>query len=391
MKILLIHNKYQFPGGEDSVFESEKNLLENHNHIVRTLFFDNKDIDSLAKTIKLVYQLIFNKKSKKKVEDIIKEFKPQIIHVHNFFYVASPSIFFAASKNKIPIVVTLHNYRLICSGSLLMRDAQPCELCVNKIFPIEGVKYKCHRESKIATIQLTLTTGIHKIMKTWNNKVSLYVALTEFARNKFLNSSLNLLPEKIVVKPNSVNNFECSNFHERENIFLFVGRLSIEKGIEVVLKAFENKNTILEIIGDGPMKNTVESICNNNANIKYLGYRDQAFIISKLKKCQALIVPSICFENLPTAILEAYSTGTPVIISDISNLNELVTNKFNGLHFRTNDSIDLYRVIKDLMENILQYQPLYLNARNTYLEKYTPEINYKRLIGIYEKAISNSL
>ena len=388
MKILLIHNKYKLAGGEDSIFEAEKNILENHGHSVKALFFDNKEIDSLTKKLKLSYQLIYNRGSEKTVNKVIIAFKPDVIHIHNLFYAASPSILFAAHKNNIPLVLTLHNYRLICSGSLLMRDSKPCELCVSKVFPLDGVKYGCHRSSKIETAQLTLSTGIHKLIKTWNSKVSKYIVLTEFAKKKFINSSLGLLSEKIVVKPNSTDNTESIDLNDRENYFLFIGRLSQEKGIDVLLKAFENKKTIIEIIGDGPLKNLVEKVASENTNITYWGYKDKSAVISKLKKCKALIVPSVCYESLPTAVLEAYSAGTPVIISDIGNLNEIVTDNYNGLHFKTNDPIDLYRTVERFNENISWHAPLYSNARKTYLEKYTPEINYKNLISIYNAAIS---
>jgi glycosyltransferase involved in cell wall biosynthesis len=388
MKILLIHNKYKLSGGEDSMFDAEKNILESYNHSVRTLFFDNKEIDSIKKMVKLSYQLIYNKKSEEIVNHAIEDFRPDIIHVHNLFYMASPSILFAAYKNGIPVVITLHNYRLICSGSLLMRDSQPCELCINKIFPLSGVRYGCHQGSKIKTAQLTLATGIHKLMKTWTNKVSMYIASTEFARYKFINSSLNLLPEKILVKSNSVVDLDISNFEDREDYFLFVGRLSKEKGIEILLKAFEKRNIIIEIVGDGPFRDLTEIISTTNPNIKYWGYIDRPAMISKLKKCKALIVPSVCYESLPTAILEAFSTGTPVIISDIGNLNEIVSDNYNGMHFKNNDSADLYKVVEKFDKNNLQYKELYLNARKTYLEKYTPEMNYRNLIDIYNTAIS---
>jgi glycosyltransferase involved in cell wall biosynthesis len=387
LKILLIHNKYKHSGGEDSVFENEKALLEKYNHNVKTLFFNNNEIEGIAEKIKLTYKLLYNRTSEKIVDQAITYFKPDVIHVHNLFYIASPSILFSAYKNNIPVVLTLHNYRLICSGSLLMRNSKPCELCINKKFPIDGIKYGCHHNSVIGTAQLTLTTGMHKVLKTWNEKVSMYISQTEFARQKFINSSLNLLPEQIVVKPTSTDNVEPSDFHERENYFLFVGRLSEEKGVEVLLKAFEGKKTTIEIIGDGPLKHMVEKLSATNANIIYSGYRDKSYIISRLRKCKALIVPSICYESIPTTILEAFSTGTPIIISDIGNLNEIVSHKYNGVHFKTNDPTDLNRIVDDFNRNNFQYELLYQNARKTYLEKYTPEINYKNLIDIYNSAI----
>ena len=387
MRILFIHNKYKLSGGEDQVLENEKNILESNDHKVKTVFFDNTEIESISDKLKLSYQLLYNKRSEKIVREAILEFMPDIVHIHNLFYLASPSVLYAAHESKIPVVLTLHNYRLICSGALLMRDSKPCELCVGKIFPVAGVRYGCHRGSRLQTAQLTLAVGAHKLLNTWAGKVSRYIALTEFAKEKFIHSSLNLRPEQIVAKPNSVDDVGLSDVSEREDYFLFAGRLSHEKGIEVALKAFENKSAKLEIMGEGPLKDVVEKAAKRNTNIKYLGYGDKSSVIAKLKKCRALIVPSVCYENLPTAVLEAFSSGTPVVISDIGNLNEIVAHEYNGIHFKTNDPADLYEKVRVFPDKDSRYEQLCVNSRQTYLEKYTKQINYKNLIAIYESAI----
>jgi glycosyltransferase involved in cell wall biosynthesis len=170
---------------------------------------------------------------------------------------------------------------------------------------------------------------------------------------------------------------------------LFVGRLSEEKGISTLLAAFEGSTYSLEIIGDGPLRYAVELAVSKNENIVYSGYRDKTFIISKLKKCRALIVSSIWYECLPVTILEAFSTGTPVIISNIGNLNEIVTNKYNGLHFKINDPKDLAGVVNEFSANWDIYLPLYQNARTTYEVKYSPAINYENLMSIYSNAIED--
>lgn len=192
---------------------------------------------------------------------------------------------------------------------------------------------------------------------------------------------------KVVVKANSVKDAEPSGFSERGKHFLFIGRLSQEKGIETLLTAFSGKEFLLEIIGDGPLRGSVEQAILKNLNITYFGHKDNAFIISRLSKCTALIVPSIWYEGLPTTILEAFSTGTPVISSNIGNLNEIVSHGFNGLQFEPNSPEDLFRIVKDFSENLLQYKALYENARKTYIENYSPEINYTNLINIYNETI----
>lgn len=390
MRILLIHNKYKHAGGEDSVFRTEKNILEENHHAVKEVSFDNSSIDGWIDRLKISYRLFYNNQSEKIISEAIKTFRPDIIHVHNFFYIASPSIFFSAYKNKIPVVLTLHNYRLICSGALLMRNNIPCELCINKTLPLSGIMYGCHRSSKIQTAQLTSVTSLHKIIKTWNTKISAYIALTEFSRKIFLSSSLKLLPDQIVVKSNSVDDVLPNDTSKRESFFLFVGRLSEEKGIRVLLQAFEGKNVQLEIIGDGPMKFQVQKAVLHNSNILYSGYRDKEYIIRRLQKCKAVIVPSLWYEGLPTIILESFSTATPVIVSDIENLNEIVKDGYNGLHFKTNNEADLYRVVESFYKDSNCYYYLYNQARQTFLDKYTHQINYNNLINIYSDVIKKN-
>jgi len=387
MKILLIHNRYKQYGGEDATFEAEKTLLERHNNTVRTLIYENDGSDHFIDKLKLGLSLFYNFNSARALGKLIQDFVPDVIHLHNLFYKASPSIIIEAHKRGIPIIVTLQNYRLICAGALLMRDLKPCEVCVRKKFPIAGIRHGCHRGSSIQTANLTLVTGVHKVLSTWNTKVSKYIAVTEFAKSKYVNSSLRLRPDKVIVKPSSVEDVAPSAHSDRENTFLYVGRLSEEKGISTLIAAFAGLGQSLEIIGDGPLRNRVELAVSENENIVYSGYREKSFIVSKLKKCKALIVSSIWYECLPVTILEAFATGTPVIISDIGNLNEIVTHRYNGLHFKVNDPKDLARIVNEFCTNREAYLALYENARTTYELKYSPAINYENLMAIYSNVI----
>lgn len=390
MRILLIHNKYKFHGGEESVVATEKELLEKGGNTVEILYFDNKEIGE-GNALSLGLGLIYNRKSARIVKEAIVAFAPDIIHVHNLFYLASPSILYQAGRSNVPVVVTLHNYRLVCSGAMLMRDAKPCELCLSKTFPLYGIKYKCHQNSALRTAHLTFAVGLHKVLRTWSNKVSCFITLTDFAKNKYLESSLGVTEEKILVKPNSVTNVIPESFENRDNYFVFVGRLSKEKGIRILLDAFVGKDIQVEIIGDGPYRELVQSYEERSSNIKYHGYQSSTFIASKMKNCLAVIVPSICYEGLPTAILESYASGTPVIVSDIDNLNEIVKNNYNGKHFRLNDPENLFKIASDFTEDRVKNQALYENARLTYLEKYTPELNYRNLVGLYQRIISEAI
>lgn len=387
MKILIIHNRYIQYGGEDATFENELQLLKSNGNEVEVLNFDNKALETAIGKIQLLYKLFYNRESATKLDEIIQRFNPEIIHVHNFFYVASPSIFYVAKKHRVPIVVTLQNFRLICSGALLMRGGKICEICVGSTMPIHGIIHKCHKNSFFQSALLTLVTGFHKLVGTWNTSVSRYIAVTEFTRQKYINSSLKLKPNKIFVKPNSTGDHGFGEFQQRENYFLFVGRLTKEKGIDILLKAFKDSKYPLYIIGDGPSRSDVLKAVNDTSSITWYGHQGKDFIIEKMKRCRALIFPSIWYECLPVTILESFSTGTPVIISDIGNLNEIVSDKYNGLHFVAGDSDDLRKVTSDIAMNQDRYSVLYPNARKTYLDKYTHEQNFQSLMTVYNAAI----
>jgi glycosyltransferase involved in cell wall biosynthesis len=386
MRVLFIHNTYLLRGGEDVVFEAEFNLLIQHGHEVEKLLFANNQITSVVDKLKISYQSIYNTQSARELKKVISVFKPDIIHVHNFFYLASPSIFYVAHQQGIPIVLTLHNYRLVCSGFYLLRDAQVCELCIHKKFPLDGIKHACFKNSRLQTANLTLLTSLHKFLGTWKRKINAYIVLTEFAKNKLVHSSLKLDPEKVVIKSNSVQDYGNSAL-VREDYFLFVGRLSPEKGISTLLSSYKYLNYKLTIVGEGELKDEVEEAMKYNSNITYLGFQPKSKIIELLKSCKALIFPSLWYEGLPNTILEAFSTGTPVIASDIDNVNEIVTNNYNGVHFRKGDASDLAHRIALFLKDTTPTIPFYENARKTFLEKYTSEKNYQQLINIYESIL----
>ncbi len=387
MKILMIHNKYQQKGGEDFVFENEFNLLQKYGHTVDILIFDNNQIKSAIDKLKIGLFSIYNPESAKILEDKINSFKPDIIHVHNFFPIASPSIFFTAKKNDIPIVMTLHNYRLICPNALLFRNGNICEECINKVFPYRGIIYKCYRDSFMQTLSLSLVTSIHRYIKTWHSKVDKFITLTNFQKNKFLSSSINIPKKKFVVKPNFSEDFG-EGYQNREDYFLYVGRLSQGKGVLTMLKAFDGTNFNLIIVGDGIFKNEVIKYKEKNKNIKYLGFKLKKEIIELMKKTKALIFTSEWYEGLPMVLVEALSTGTPVITSNIGSQAEIVKDKHLGMHFNTGDFIDLRKKIAEFLK--INDKRFYQNARNEYLEKYTPEKNYEKLLSIYKEAMHAS-
>jgi glycosyltransferase involved in cell wall biosynthesis len=387
MRVLFVHNHYQQPGGEDRAVELEAGLLENKGHSVKILFFDNHDIEnSGVKKIIALKNLLNNSTSAVILRKTILEFKPDIIHVHNLFFVASPSILEEAGRLRIPLVMTLHNYRLICCNALLLRENKPCELCVKRDLPLAGIRHACYRNSALASCAVTMSTGLPKLRRKWQRWVENYIVLTPFAREKFQNSSLGAEPDQLVVKPNFVHDPGFTE-ESREPFFLFAGRISPEKGIRYLLEAFKNMpDKKLCIVGDGPDKEELTIRYATCLNIVFLGKKTSAEVLELMKKSQALVFPSIWYEGLPYVILEAFSTGTPVLASDLGAMHSMIRNGYNGLLFQPASAADIESAVRQLGELA---PDIYRQARETYLQQYHPEIHFRSIMDIYENSIRN--
>ena len=388
MKILFIHNKYKHNGGEDVALELETSVLSQKGHEVRTLFFDNKQIDGFLSKIRTAFAAVYNFSSARETSKTIFRFKPDIIHIHNLFFIASPSILDAAYKHKVPVVLSLHNYRLLCANALLMRNEEICELCIHKKFPLHGIRHKCYRNSSVESALVTTITGFHKLIGTLKNRVSGFIAITEFSRKKFLDSSLQIPETKITAVPNFVPDPGEGN-KIRDDFFLFAGRIVKEKGVQVVAKAFASmpENKII-IIGDGPERKFLEEKYKSNKNISFTGQMKKQQVTEYMKRCKAFICPSIWYEGTPLTILEAFATSTPVITSRLGSMAETVEDSFNGLHFTAGDADDLCKKVRLFLKNTQNNTVFYDNARKTYLEKYQESIYYNAILEIYKKAVA---
>ncbi|MBL6448103.1 glycosyltransferase family 4 protein [Fulvivirga sp. 29W222] len=388
MNILLIHNYYQQTGGEDYVFEAEGELLSAHGHNVHCLTFYNATIRTWKDKWTAASGIIYNRTSAMKVEQEIRYFNPDIVHVHNFVPLASPAIFLVAKKYGIPVVLTLHNYRLLCPGATLFYNYSIYEKSVESIFPLDAIWKGIYRNSRLQTTAIALMTLFHRFIGTWKHKIDRYIVLTNFAREKFVHSTLGISHHKFVLKPNFVND-NGKGDRKRNGFFLFAGRLAIEKGVHTLLKAAQSAGFNVAIIGDGPLKGEVEEAARLYPNIRYLGFKSKAEVVHYLKCCRALIFPSIWYETFGMTIIEAFSTATPVIVSRLGAMQELVQDRVNGLHFEAGNPADLARAVKQLMSDSVLEEALSVNARVTFLRKYTAEVNYKILLSIYQEVIKD--
>ena len=387
MRVLLLHNKYKEIGGEDAVLCAERALLLNYGHEVELLIFDNNEIKTVVDKLLAASGLIYNSSSARKLRKKIEEFSPDIIHVHNFVPLASPSVFFIASQFHIPVILTLHNYRLICPSFTLFHKNKIYEKSLHAFFPIDAILKGVYRGSISQTAAVAVMTAIHKILGTWKSKIDIYIALTHFARKKFETSSLSIPANRLVVKPNFVEDHGPGD-RKRKDFFLFVGRLTEEKGISTLLEASSLATFKLVIVGDGPMRKQVEEFAKKNSNVRYVGFQDKPAVIDYMKTCRALVFPSIWYECFPITILEAFCAGTIVVASRLGGMAEIIEHKINGLHFEAGDARDLVARIAEISDSPAYLETMSANARLTYLSHYTPEKNYLRLMEIYDYAFA---
>lgn len=385
-RVLLVHNYYQQPGGEDAVFKAEKLLLQQHGHEVDTFVASNHRLLNLRQKIKAVTTAHYSNDAKNQLTERLLQFRPDIVHVHNHFPLITPAAYDACQALGIPVVQTLHNYRTICPGALLMRDGSVCETCVTKS-AYRSVIHACYRDSRMQTLVAAHAVTHHRKNKTWQTKVNRFIALTEFAKNKFAASGF---PEhRIAVKPNFITSStgdmtDFSRNAKSPRRALFVGRLSKEKGVATLLASWRNNSQPLDIVGDGPLAASVRA--NTNANIVFHGQQTTNRVRQFMAEAAFVIMPSEWFEGLPMVVIEAYAQATPVLASRIGGLAEIVNDGVTGLLFDPGNARDLAEKARWLLSNPDACRKMGENARHEFLEKYNAPRNYQRLLEIYRDA-----
>lgn len=386
MRILVLHNRYRQAGGEDAAVWQEISLLTRAGHNVKVLQEDNDTIETPAEAVRTAIRCVYSKWSYGAVVSAIRAFRPNLAHVHNFFPRLSPAVHFACHAQNIPVVQTLHNFRLACPGALFFRDGQVCEECLGLKIAWPAVQHGCYRNSRLATAAVTNMLATHRALGTWIKKVSVFVALTEFARKKF--ALAGLPASRIAVKPNFVVD-DASAGTGSGGYALFVGRLSPEKGIETLLRAWSllSAKRPLVIIGEGPMAGRVKQAAEQISGIEWLGVREHSDVCEKMRKATFLILPSACYEGFPIVAAEAFSAGTPIVASNLGSMAEIVTHGETGRVFNPGDAADLARQITEAFDHPDELAAMRTNVRREYELKYTPARNYAALMHIYNRAM----
>lgn len=389
MRVIIVHNHYQQPGGEDVAVQDDYGVLVNHGHQVRLLEANNEHIRNFVARAQTALTAVYSPSSKRRMAALISEFRPDLVHVHNFFPILSPSIYYACNEAGVPVVQTLHNYRLICPSSILFREGHVCEDCLSKVFAWPGVLHGCYQGSHLGTAAVAMMAFVHRSLRTYEHRVQVVIALTEFARRKMIQGGFPA--HKLVVKPGFVA-VDPGPGQGRGDYVLFVGRLSREKGVEVLLRAWETLGTrvSLRISGQGPLADHVRQRQVALPGVEYLGYESRSEVTKLMQQARALIFPSLWYEGLPRTILESFAVGTPVIASRLGSMESIVEPMQSGLHFAPGDAADLVRQVDWMLEHPREWQLLRQHTRAVYEAKYSAERNYERLMEIYQTALKQS-
>ena len=385
MKILAVHNRYQRPGGEDQVFVDETTLLETRNHRVLRYEVHNDQVE-LANRLALAKDTVWNTSAYRELGALIRRERPHVVHFHNTLPLVSPAGYYAARAEGVPVIQTLHNYRLLCPVALFFRDGRVCEDCMGKAVPWPGVVHRCYRGSRTASGVIATMLTVHRALRTWTEMVDVYVALTEFARNKFIEGGLPA--KKIVVKPNFVAP-DPGQGQGGGGYALFVGRLAPEKGTETMLAAWDRLGTKipLKIVGDGPLRDQVVEAAARQSNVEWLGHRPVEDVHALMGKADMLIFPSQWYETFGRVAAEAFAAGTPVIAANIGAVAELVDHGRTGLKFRPGDPEDLVTQLEWALSHSSELRRMREEVRAQFEAKYTAEHNYRALMEIYEAAL----
>lgn len=385
MKILVVHNRYQQLGGEDSIVATEAELLKSYGHDVYHYYADNHRLKEMN-PLTTVKATLWNNKVNREIRALIRRVEPDIAHFHNTFPLISPAAYYAPKAEGVPVVQTIHNFRLLCANALFFRDGKVCEECLVQKSPLPGIINSCYRNSVTASTAATLTVKFHSWLGTWAKAIDTFIVYSHFAHQKLVQGGLP--SEKIAFKTNFL--YPVPEIGDGSgNYALFVGRLAPEKGTKVMLEAWKQlaAKIPLKIVGDGPLASEVSTAAQNISGVEWLGKKSLSQVYELMRNATCLIIPSEWYETFGRVGIEALATGTPLIVSNIGALSELVEPGLNGLLFTPGSSADLVEKVNLLLADSDNLWQMRQQCRQIFDNKYLAADNYQRLMEIYTALI----
>jgi glycosyltransferase involved in cell wall biosynthesis len=379
---LVLHNSYQSRGGEDAVVAAETALLRQAGHSVHLEIVSNDSITGFTAKTAAFLNAPDDHRRKRWMDALLRRTGAELVHIHNFFPLLTPAVHEAAAERGVAVVQSLHNYRLLCAGALLLRDGQICEKCLGGS-AAWGVVHRCYRNSLPGSLAIARMQHRARREATWHRHVHRFIVMTEFARQKF--TAGGLPATKLAVKPN----FTAPAPHEEipRSGALFVGRLSPEKGVAVLLAAWRQLPRIaLTIVGDGPERPRLEA--EAPPNVTFIGALSPDAVRTRMLAAQCLVLPSLSYEGFPLTIVEAFAAGLPVLASGHGAMNEIITDGINGRTFSPGNPQALAEAVRSAFGNLAALPAMGQAARRTYDALYTPGANLLRLEAIYADALA---
>ena len=384
MKVLVAHNFYQQPGGEDQCMAAEAAMLRGHGHDVIQYCVHNDAIGQMSR-LRTAARTVWSAAAARELRRLLQAHRPQVAHFHNTFPLISPAAYHACRAEGVPVVQTVHNFRLLCANALLFRDGAVCGDCLGKPIAWPALLHKCYRDNRAATGVVAAMLAAHRGLGTWRDAVALYIAPTRFVRRTLVRGGLPA--ERIVVKPHFTEG-DMPPGGGRGGYALFVGRLSAEKGIDTLIEAWRRLggSLPLKIVGDGPMAPCVREAAARDPAIEWLGRRPRTRVRALMGDAAFVVVPSKCYETFGLVVIEAYAAGTPVLAPGGGAIEELVQEGRTGWHFKPGDAADLAERLRHLVANPAEPAAMRPAARREFARKYAEEPNYAALMAIYARA-----
>lgn len=393
MRVLLLHNRYRQPGGEDLVAGLEANMLRAHGVEVFEFEVDNASESWGSGTLHLGLAAAWSRASYRQILKICEKYRPHIAHIHNFWMKLSPSVHSACRASGAATVQSLHNFRLLCANAMFLRNGRVCEDCLGRA-PWGGVLHRCYKGSFLASAAVARMIVSNRRRGTWERDVDAFIALSEHSRSMFFRGGLPA--DRIFVKPNCVEDPGCSPAPpSASDCVLYAGRLSKEKGVTTLLSAWAGaglgKYGRLVILGDGPDRESFEiqaaALELSPPKVVFAGQKTPAEVLNLIARARVVVTPSIWYEASPRIVIEALSLGRPVLVSDLGALREIVRHQYSGFNFQAGDALALGEALKKIVTCDTLADTLGENARHEYLANYTSERNYETLMHIYRLAI----
>ena len=380
----MAHNFYQTPGGEDESYRTESRLLESGGHEIIRYEKNNDEIKHENKIV-TAKNTIWNQNTYRELELILSNNNIEIAHFQNTFPIISPSAYYACQRRKIPVIQALRNYRITCINGMLQRNNLPCQDCVGSVFPLSGVVHRCYRDSIAASIVAATALSMHKIIGTYDQKVDVYIAISDYVKRVYVEAGI--APEKIFVKPNTVIPYKP---HEknRDNTFVYVGRLIPEKGIDKLLKEWSNMELDYELIvvGGGDYLKKYKNEFSAIKSIRFVGQLSRQQAEEYLSMAVATIVPSMWAEPFGRVVIESYAVGTPVIASNIGALPELIQDGETGMLFEPFEDGSISSKIYEFVSMRHKWTQMRERCLESYENFYSSQSNLEILEEIYKHA-----